>query len=307
MHGAFLGCTSFNSDISQWNVGQVQTMSSTFQNSALNANLGGWNIQNVTNMFDMLDGSAMSLDNYDNTLIGWAAQSVQPNVPLGAMDLVYCEGESARGQLIGQGWSIEGDSRVCDAFVFSWKTDQVTPTKSDITILASASSAISYNFDVDWENDGIFDETGVTGNISHDYGTPGTYTIAIRGQFGSPQFAGSLELQSIDQWGDIRWEDLSGAFSGCLNLENNAVDAPDLSSLKTFGPDGISLGNIFRDCILFDGDLNGWDVSMVNNMSNMFYGAVAFNGDISSWNTISVTKMIGMFDGASLFNQHIGG
>jgi len=45
---------------------------------------------------------------------------------------------------------------------------------------------------------------------------------------------------------------------------------------------------------IFNGDLSGWDVSSVTNMSDMFYWSI-FNGDISGWDVSNVTNMIWMF------------
>ncbi|MDY0265724.1 MAG: hypothetical protein RBR12_11165, partial [Sulfurospirillum cavolei] len=64
-------------------------------------------------------------------------------------------------------------------FITTWKTDNSgTSNATSITIPTTGGG---YNYDVDWNNDGTFDDVGVTGNITHDYGTAGTYTVAIRG------------------------------------------------------------------------------------------------------------------------------
>ena len=57
----------------------------------------------------------------------------------------------------------------------------------------------------------------------------------------------------------------------------------------------------------FNGDISGWDVGNVVNMTAMFKGAIAFNQDISNWNVASVTNMTEMFSGATAFNQHLNG
>ena len=306
--GIFFACNLMNSDLGEWEVGQVTDMNFAFSGTSLNCNLGDWDISQVAQMASMLDDCPMTITNYDSTLIGWATQAVQPNVLLGVRGLKYCKAEQARAQLINNAfWNFQEDETACDPFIFSWKTDQEIAGKSDITILTSNSPTFKYNFDIDWENDGIYDQFGITENVFHDYVDPGTYTIAIRGSFSKPLLNESLELQSIQQWGDIQWEDLAQAFRGCTNLIYHAVDTPDLSNLKALGTNfTISLGSMFEDCPLFTGDLLGWDVSKVTNMAGMFKGAIAFNGDISDWNTQEVTNMTEMFKGATSFNQDIG-
>ena len=45
----------------------------------------------------------------------------------------------------------------------------------------------------------------------------------------------------------------------------------------------------------FNQDLNGWDVSNVENMDYMFSGATSFNQDLSKWDVSNVSSMKGMF------------
>lgn len=54
------------------------------------------------------------------------------------------------------------------------------------------------------------------------------------------------------------------------------------------------------------GEMSGWDVSQVTNMSNAFSGATSFNGNISNWDVSNVTNMNGMFFWAQDFNYDIG-
>jgi len=66
-------------------------------------------------------------------------------------------------------------------FITTWKTDYIGASNStSITIPTTGSG---YNYDVDWNNDGIYDESGLTGSVTHDFGVAGTYTIRIRGAF----------------------------------------------------------------------------------------------------------------------------
>ena len=53
-------------------------------------------------------------------------------------------------------------------------------------------------------------------------------------------------------------------------------------------------GNTVNDDYAFNGDISGWDVSSVNDMSYMFMDS-AFSGDISGWDVSSVNDMAGMF------------
>ena len=58
---------------------------------------------------------------------------------------------------------------------------------------------------------------------------------------------------------------------------------------------------------IFNGDLSGWDVSGVRDMSYMFYYAKSFNGDLSGWDVLGVRDMSYMFYYATSFNGNISG
>ena len=82
-----------------------------FMATAFNQDIGAWEVSNVTNMESMLDNSGISTANYDAILQGWAAQTVQNNINLGAGGLFYCNAEAERQSLIDNfGWTIEGDA-----------------------------------------------------------------------------------------------------------------------------------------------------------------------------------------------------
>jgi hypothetical protein len=70
--------------------------------SSFNQSLGAWDISEVVSMNNMLTSSALSVDNYDATLIGWAdiQQAKQQNVVLGADGLFFSSnGASAHDTL----------------------------------------------------------------------------------------------------------------------------------------------------------------------------------------------------------------
>ena len=210
-------------------------------------------------------------------------------------------------------------------FVTSWKTDN--PGVSSNTSISIPTMGEGYDYDVDWNNDGFYDTLGVTGDITHDYGTPGVYTIRIRGHFPRIRFAGggdAAKLTKILFWGDIEWESMEGAFDGCENLELYALDAPDLRRVT-------SARNMFRDCkamnwhvnhwnvhsitdmhgmfraaASFDHPLKNWDVSHVVDFSEMFMEAHSFDQSLKYWNVSSANDMTRMFAYASNFNQDIG-
>ncbi|RNC88377.1 MAG: BspA family leucine-rich repeat surface protein [Winogradskyella sp.] len=190
----------------------------------------------------------------------------------------------------------------CDVsnFITTWQVDNTDPT---ITIPTFPGE--TYNYDVDWEGDGVFDDFGVIGDITHDYGTSGTYEVHIRGDFPRIFFNSGLsnntsanhdKIIAVNQWGSQVWTSMVWAFSGCGFLEVSANDTPDLSIVT-------DMSWMFYNCHILNQSLNNWDVSNVTNMSWMFSHAYAFNQPLNNWDVSNVTNMRSMFSHADTFNQ----
>lgn len=190
-----------------------------------------------------------------------------------------------------------------DYFVTTWKTDN--KGSSGPTAITIPTVGSGYSYDVDWNNDGTFDQSGMTGEVTHDFGKAGTYTIQIRGQFPRIYFNNSGDKEkilSVDQWGSIKWSSMSHAFDGASNLKINATDTPDLSGVN-------DLSNMFLGASSLTTLGKGqWNVSKIISMNGMFNGAKSFigGGGIERWNTGNVVDMSYMFNEASSFNQPIG-
>jgi len=104
-----------------------------------------------------------------------------------------------------------------DQFTAIWNTNNTSSGSSannEITIPTNPAYT-TYNYTVDW-GDGNSD-TGITGNITHTYATPGTYTISISGAFPAIYFndTGDKEkIMEILEWGNIQWQTMENAFHG---------------------------------------------------------------------------------------------
>lgn len=211
-------------------------------------------------------------------------------------------------------------------FITTWKTDNPgTSDSTSITIPGKPSGGNYYQ--VDWNNDGVMDELVSQNTITHDFGSPGTYTIQICGTFPQIYFNGMGDKDKIlrvDQWGDNPWELMS--FQGASNLDVTATDTPNLSAMTSMtsmfrGATSLvgnssfnnwdtsnitSMADVFRDAVSFNQPIGNWDTHNVGTMNTMFYGATSFNQPIEDWDTSSVTSMFGLFYGASSFNQPLG-
>ena len=166
MSSMFREAPLFNQNLDNWDTSNVTDMRLMFREATVfNQNLGVWDISSVTLMADMLDDSGLSEENYNNTLIGWEAQTVNDNVILGAANLLYCDGRFARDDLINNNnWTINDDIVNC-SFVFC--TEIITPVDGDINVPG--------NFDLVWE--ATPNATGYRLTVTKD--TAGTITTVL--------------------------------------------------------------------------------------------------------------------------------
>lgn len=180
-------------------------------------------------------------------------------------------------------------------FVTTWKTDNPGTSDGRSISIPTAPNEI-YNYTVDW-GDGTA-PTDHTGDATHTYATPGTYTVSITGLFpriynGAQPPNDSEKLVSIEQWGNNVWTSMNGAFSSCANLVGNFIDAPDLSSVT-------DMSSMFANCTLFNSNIGNWDVSNITSMSATFANASSFDQNLGNWTIENVTDFENMFLGATL-------
>lgn len=307
----------FNRDLSGWDVSHVEGMEATFQGaSSFNRDIGGWDVSQVNDMRNMLSNSGLSRENYDATLIGWAAQSgLQGAVLLGAQGLGYCAGADARQKLIDDfEWTIidDGEAEDCgggigpadpDHFITIWNTEIDAGTgPNDIKIPAIGEFTYTW---VDVNDPAVTGSGNGSGETIVTFPEPGSYEVRMAPTGSTPfhsiQFNyivsgnDAAKLLEVKNWGTVHWSKFM--FYGCSNLKVTATDIPDLSGVTdlsfAFGYSGI-------DVIP---NINDWDVSTVLDMSNLFEHVTGFNQSLDNWDVSNVSTMSFMFDGASSFNQ----
>ena len=173
-----------------------------------------------------------------------------------------------------------------DHFVTTWKTNNPGATGSTSISIPMVGGP----YQVDWNNDMVFDENDVYGEVQHNFGSTGTYTIRIKGNYDSIKFSPTndrLKILSVDQWGTHAWKVMKQAFWSAANLTVPAVDTPDFSQVT-------SMDSMFNGATLVNPDTSNWDTSSVTSMKSIFEDTSA-NPDTSHWDTSKVTDMRGMF------------
>ncbi len=170
---------------------------------------------------------------------------------------------------------------------------------SNATIIIGTNSIVNaYNF---YCNDYISETQFNIPYFICQFRRPGIHTIAIRGYLPSVIFLCESNepntLLSIEQWGDIQWENLDSMAYQCHQLQINATDTPDLRKTT-------SMRSMFKGATNFNSDISDWDVRNVTQMQDMFRDATHFNSDISNWNVQNVTNHKNMFLGCNIEEHH---
>ncbi len=193
-------------------------------------------------------------------------------------------------------------------FIIKVQTDNVEGPGSTNTFTIPTKEGLTYDYEVDCDNDGTYEVDGQTSDATCTYlmqRDPPPRTIQIRGIFPHIYFNNSgdkLKIISVVQWGQVVWKSMERAFYGAKNLEIEASDVPDLSQVT-------SMSRMFYSIKGFapESDINRWNVSNITNMSALFFSITSFDENIGSWDVSSVTDFYNMFGGSFRFNQDIGG
>jgi len=108
---AFEQANDFNEDLSNWDVSGVSFFGSCFRSCLdLDQSFATWDMTSAVNVINMFTSCTLSTANYDATLIGWAAQSLNSGLSINFGFSKYTAGgaaEAARDTLINTyGWAI---------------------------------------------------------------------------------------------------------------------------------------------------------------------------------------------------------
>ena len=315
MSDMFNGATSFNQPIGAWKINGVAAMSSMFKDAtSFNHPIGDWKFASfLTDISHMFEGAI----SFNQDIGDWNTSSVTD------MNSTFHNAISFSNQDLSQ-WNVDkvndrhahffhgaGTGNIepqWPHFIITVKTDNFgTSANNQFTI--PTMPGLTYNYNVDCDNDGVDDNAGMTGDTTCVYPVAGTYTIVIKDNTGTKEGFPAIyfnnsgdknKLLNIIQWGTGKWTTMMRAFYGCFNLNSDgkeAFDTPELSNVQ-------NLFAMFMETNYFNQNISTWDTSHITDMSSMFNNANTFNQDISAWDTSNVIFMDNMFHDASSFTNH---
>ena len=296
MRWTFAGTWSFDGDISTWNTSKVTDMWGMFYRAgAFNQPVNSWDVSNVTTMHGMFqetDAFNQDISNW-NTInvidMGWMFyQAVAYNQDLSNLcvsKITYTPEGFATG---ANNWVLPRPVwGTCPSGIKA--TMQFTTMAGNLTYQGSLGDVIELS-------DGsrrIISNTNAT-----SYSVPlGTHTVKLMGTRSSNE----IKLYGPALSTVKTFPEVSTINKVTFEGSNNLISVP-----VTLPANITNCSRMFRNCIGFNSDISGWDVTNVTNMSYMFNLAGAFNRPIGNWNVSNVTDMNSMFCEAGAFNQPIG-
>ena len=316
MSSMFTGASSFDGDLSSWDVSGVTYMGAMFRDATpFNGNLSSWDVSGVTDMINMFHGAT----SFNGNLSAWNVSGV---TDMGGM---FFEARSFNGDL--SAWDVSG---VTDMFVMF---HDATPFNgnlsawdvSGVTYMGGMfHGATSFNGDLSaWDVSGVTDMSSMFHEARSFNGDLSAWNVSGVTDMSSMFDRATFFNGNLSAWNVSGVTDMNGMFYRAISF-NGDLSTWDVSKvtkmiymfrgttsfngdLSTWDVSKVTgMSGMFHGATSFNGDLSSWDISKVTDMSGMFHGATSFNGDLSSWDVSKVTDMSGMFHGATSFNQNLG-
>jgi len=315
----FQGASSFNQDIGGWNTSKFYDVSGMFKSASnFNQNIGSWDTSRVANMSSMFNYAS----SFNQDLTGWCVSNISSEP--GAFAANTSALTNTNKPIWGKEFTI--------ALTSGSQTQTVTATTAITPIQYSLSSICTTTLSISASNLPSGVSAALSNNIATISGTPagtatGTfnYSLTVSGSTTGQTVTGTIVVSPVAT-SSTTSSSISFDSNGTCNCAGATVgDTATISgTLYTVVDNSTIAGQIangnynlcttlatymtelFVDNTSFNSDISFWDMSNVTNTDRMFQGASSFNQDIGGWNTSKFYDVSGMFKSASNFNQNIG-
>ena len=334
MTSMFEGNTTFNADISSWDVSYVRTMDRMFYGaSSYNQNLGLWGVVHIeTEPTDFSTGATSwqlpePVWGFQTSYIyplfdTYYGNPIEDNWITGNYRYIDGRGLATQqplnsiGTYPGTYWPMIKSDRWAtfnDAGVQYWDVSATT------SMMGMFDQCSVFNQDIsDWDVSNVTDMDLMFARaaaFNQDLSDWDVTNIPSEPDF----FAWNATSWTLDKpiWGSAGWDGVYRTYS----MVGEATDPTSETWRSSYAPNGYefipnvgirSKGDLtrmdfmFKNNATFNADISSWDVSNVINMREAFNGCDMFDQDITGWDTSNVTSMYFMFRSADAFQQDIG-
>jgi len=267
--------SSFNQDISSWNVSSVTNMSYMFRlATAFNQDISSWNVSSVTNMSYMFYFAQAFNQNLNN----WDVSTI-PSLPTGfatGATLFTVDEHPIWGTIF---YPLTGETS--DPTNATWRSTYAPASYVYYTTPGAEGFSVGANDPITSMRAMFFGASGFNNQDISSWDVSSVENMAT-------MFANTNVFnQDISSWNVSSVTNMSYMFNNADAFNNGGVALTWTAGTGTANVQNMS--QMFVDATAFNQDISGWNVSSVTNMAAMFGNADAFNQDISSWNVNSVT------------------
>ncbi len=339
-------CSSFNGDISLWNVSNGINFAAMFSNaSKFNKPIGKWNVSNAKFMNAMFSNASK----FNQPIGNWDVSNVTN------FDFMFWKAAEFNQDI--SNWNISDVSKKYNVFCYS---DSIENKNKPLPLQDKEYIIENVNLLSDIDGDDINDIILTAKSLNNQINAQNiarrnimkkqlTELFNLRDYIAN-KFVDSTAIQELQSKADQLFALIDKELNNPANFELykaiitpknkyelkqyikyylkytqtgnlNWLDISKVTNLealfeyKTEFQGDVSLWNVshvtnmgalFKDCTKFNGDISKWDVSNVENMYAMFAHTKEFNQPIGHWDVSNVFDMSSMFDGAEAFNQPIG-
>ena len=281
--GSMFYASSFNGDISNWDVSNVSNMVSMFSHSTFNGNISNWDVSNVSNMNHMFSSSTFNGD-----ISNWDVSNVS-----NMKRMFYYS-------------SFNGD-------ISNWDVSNV----SDMSIMLAASP---FNGDIsNWDVSNVSNMSGMFSQTSFNRDISGWDVSNVSdmiSMFSNSTFNGDISNWDVSNVSNMNHMFYYSTFNGDISNwdVSNVSNMNHMFYYSTFNGDisnwdvsNVSdMSHMFSDMkymrshSTFNGDISNWNVSNVTDMENIFNEVKlptdAYDAILNNWSKLALQNGV-TFDG----------
>ena len=295
MTGMFEDASSFDGNLSGWNVSSVTGMNSMFERaSSFNGSLSGWNVSSVTDMNSMF----LVASSFNQPLNDWNVSSVTD------MNSMFAEAYSFDQPL--NDWNVSSVTAM-DGMFFATPFNQPLndwDVSSVTGMLYMFAGIFSFNQPLnDWNVSSVTRMDGMfSGAFSFDQPLNDWDVSSVTGMEHMFTAASSFN-QSLNGWDVSSATNMTGMFEDASSFDQPLNDW-NVSSVT-------GMDHMFSGASSFNRPLNDWNVSSVTGMDGMFSQASDFSQNLGDWyivlngTSINAADAPGVVGSISAQNQYL--